>query len=288
MKGLSVIAVWLFLLGAVSAPVAATPVAAATSVAQPLRVAYCEECAPFQFRDEAGEPAGLLMDHWRLWSKKSGRPVQFLPARWSETLALVKTGRADLHAGLFRTEQRLRTLSFGTPLHRSETHLFVHHTLPLPKTAQAALPFRIGVLAGDSLESHLRRHLPTSTLVPHTTFSEVMTALKEGSLLLFAADTLTGIHHLKEHGLLTSYRYHRQAPLTQAMWRVAAAKGREALLAEVEAGFARITPAELAAITARWGVSEARAPPTLATLTPEERAWIRDHPIIDLGIDGRW
>ena len=35
-----------------------------------LSVVYCVDCVPFHYQDENGEPAGLIIDHWRLWSEK--------------------------------------------------------------------------------------------------------------------------------------------------------------------------------------------------------------------------
>ncbi len=43
----------------------------AASKAEPISTAYCIDCVPFQFKDENGEAAGLIIDLWRLWSEKT-------------------------------------------------------------------------------------------------------------------------------------------------------------------------------------------------------------------------
>ncbi len=37
-----------------------------------ISVAYCEDCVPFQFKDENGKPKGMVIDHWRFLEKKPG------------------------------------------------------------------------------------------------------------------------------------------------------------------------------------------------------------------------
>ena len=64
-------------------------------------IAYSKDLAPFHFSDDNGQPAGMIVDTWRLWSKKTGIAIDFRPAEWHDTLTLVGSGAADVHAGLF-------------------------------------------------------------------------------------------------------------------------------------------------------------------------------------------
>ena len=57
-----------------------------------LTVAYCLDCVPFHYQDDKGEPTGLIIDYWRLWSKKTGVSVEFVVAPWGETLKMVGGG----------------------------------------------------------------------------------------------------------------------------------------------------------------------------------------------------
>jgi len=66
-----------------------------------ISVAYCTDCVPFHFRDEEGQPAGMIVDLWQLWSEETGIGIDFQPATWSETLQRVGDGRSQVHAGLF-------------------------------------------------------------------------------------------------------------------------------------------------------------------------------------------
>ena len=55
-------------LGLIALVMAATPVLVAPAAAitadgeAPISIAYCIDCVPFQFQDENGEPAGMIID----------------------------------------------------------------------------------------------------------------------------------------------------------------------------------------------------------------------------------
>ena len=89
----------LFMVAALVLWAPAEPIAAGRS--EPISVAYCIDCVPFQFQGEDGKPAGLIIDLWRLWSEKTGIEIDFRPGRWDETLRMVR-------------DEYLLTNTFGT------------------------------------------------------------------------------------------------------------------------------------------------------------------------------
>ena len=70
-----------------------------------LIIAYNVSNPPLKFKDKNETAAGILIDLWRLWSKKTGISVEFREALFEETIQMVSTGEADLHAGLFYTKE---------------------------------------------------------------------------------------------------------------------------------------------------------------------------------------
>ena len=71
-----------------------------------LRIAIASDLMPYSFVDDKGQAKGLLVDYWRLWSKKTNHPIVFIPSTWSGSLDLLKTKQADIHAGLFKLASR--------------------------------------------------------------------------------------------------------------------------------------------------------------------------------------
>ena len=187
----------------------------ASNAAEPgkISVAYCIDCVPFHFQDKNGQPAGMIVDIWRLWSERTGTKVEFRAASWAETLQMIRDGRADAHAGLFFSDLRAEFLEYGSSLTETATHYFYAKKLPTIDTIQGLAPYKVGVLAGDFVEGFLRRKLPKGTIVGFESYDAIMKALSDGNLQVFAADTPTGIFHLQRSGLGFDFVFLADKPL---------------------------------------------------------------------------
>ncbi len=62
--------------------------------------------APLAFRNQQGEPDGLIIDIWRLLGQKMQRPIEFELLDWQHTLHKVRDSQLHIHGGLLRSEER--------------------------------------------------------------------------------------------------------------------------------------------------------------------------------------
>jgi len=219
---------------------------------QPLTVSYCIDCVPFEFQDENGAPAGMIIDTWRLFSKKTGIPLDFIAFPWSQTLDLVGSGAADVHAGLFYTEDRDSYLDYGPPLFQSDTHLFFHESVTPTADLESLTAFRIGVMKGDIAATYLKTQVPDAILAEYTGYDALIADLKLGKIRVFAADTPTALYYLDQADLQDQFAYLTQSPLYQSDWFVAARNGDDSTLDLVNQGMAQITDQERSQIARRW------------------------------------
>ena len=242
----------------------------------PLQIAYCLDCVPFQFQDEEGRASGLIIDLWRLWSDKSGRPVEFLPFGWDDSLKRVGSGEVEVHAGLFFNDQRDEFLDYGGPLTQASSHIILRNGLPSYSKLSEMEGHRIGVLKGDFLEGYLKQRMAPERIVPYASYLDLMAALESGELDLFAADTLTAIHYLLKAEIVSEFSIETAHRLFSETWRVAVTEGRSDLLDEIDRGFEQLSKGERLRIYYRWdpsmvgvGVEKSEA----AELSREERRW---------------
>ena len=252
---LSILPVWRLLVPLIMAAASVLWAPAATIAANrsaPISTAYCIDCVPFQFQDENGEPAGLIIDIWRLWSERTGIEIDFRPGLWDETLRMVIEGQAEAHAGLFYSEHRAPYLEYGSYLTTTETHFFIKKGLPPVENVADLAAYRVGVLAFDYVERFLEERLPTGTVIVFESYDMIMDALRNGQLHVFAADTATGIYHLQKAGLGYSFEYPKDSPLYETDWLAATAKGDKDLIQIINQGLAMITKAERREIESRW------------------------------------
>ncbi|MCB2101301.1 MAG: transporter substrate-binding domain-containing protein [Rhodobacterales bacterium] len=226
-----------------------------------LTIAYCGDCAPFQFTGPDGAADGRIIDLWRLWADRAGVALRFLPVPRGQGVAALRDGRADAHAGLFFTPARRAVLDYGPMVARTDTHLFHHQDVALPQTARGLKAFRIGVLAGDAMESWLTGRAGAPSVVTFADDAALMAALPDGTIKVFAADALTGLHRLAQAGLVAQFRHRKQQALHVSDWYAAVAKGNGPLLRRITEGLAAIPPAERRRIARTWASGGRAADP---------------------------
>ncbi len=217
-----------------------------------IKIAIGEDFAPFEFVDENGEVAGLVADVWRLWSAKTGTPVEFLPLRWAETLEAVRTGRADVHAGLNKNADRERYLDFSKGIYSTHVALFFPSGMRISHKKNKLAGFEIGVLKGSFEETLIRERFPKAKLVSFPTVDGLYDALKDGRIALFADVVQTAFYNLSKRDILDGYSFDNGELLDTNYLYAAVAKGNAQLLDAVERGLDSISTEERAAISKKW------------------------------------
>ncbi|MGD9192953.1 MAG: transporter substrate-binding domain-containing protein, partial [Desulfobacterales bacterium] len=223
---------------------------AGTSV-QRITIAVSTDTVPFHFIDDQGRPSGIIVEMWRLWSKKTGVEIKFKSASWNETLAMVRDGRADAHAGLNYNQDREKFLDFGKPLTRSDSFFFFHKDIYGLNAIEDLIPFRIGVVKGAHEASILKAALPQAALVEYADQKSLYDAVKREDIKVFADVEQMARHFLIQRGIAHQYRYNLESPLDKNAFYPAVGDG-DAKLTLIEKGFEKISAQELAEIERRW------------------------------------
>lgn len=217
-----------------------------------ISVVYCQDIAPFEYTDKEGNPAGLIIDFWQLWSEKTGITVNFVEASWNQTLTMVKNGEVDAHAGLFFNEEREKYLEYGTILSKTSTNVFLHNSLHFPKDLKKLAAYRIGVIEKDVVEGYLSDLLGSGSIVAYPDYQSLVKDLQDEKIKAFAADTPTGLFYLSESNLLPKFHYQKGDPLYQSDWYIASTKGRTELVSVINEGMKQISSDERTYIARRW------------------------------------
>ena len=89
-----------------------------------LVVAVTSNYPPFTQNDINGQPAGMFVDIWNLWSQKAGHEVTFRISDWAGTLAALKNGEADIHSGLYYSETRELWMDYSRPFYVNSSSFY--------------------------------------------------------------------------------------------------------------------------------------------------------------------
>ena len=207
--------------------------------------------APFAFLDPSGQPQGMTVDFWKLWSQKTRVAVEFRLLEWDAALAAVREGQADVVGGLFRTPQREKIFDFTEPYFTITTDLFFHSQIHGIRTFEDLSGFTVGVVQGDSAEEWIREKYPSIRLEAYPDTERLVKATLSGTIKVFVADTQVVRFYLAK---LDSGNGIREAdhPVSVNPQYAAVKKGHRPLLMVVQQGFAQISEPEKDAIVATW------------------------------------
>jgi|UPI0006800476 PAS domain S-box-containing protein len=256
---------------------------------RPLVVVYNAGTPPFKFTDADGRAAGILPDIWRLWSQKSGIPVAFKQTSWERSLEMVRSGEADLHAGMFYSAQRDQLYEFTRPTIGIEYYFYLHKNILGVKTEADLEGLVIGVPKGFT-HSYAREHLKGVSLVVFDSFETLYQAALEGRVKAFISPAANLSHFFAKTGEPNPFRRLSDRPFYSRDYRGAVREGNAQLLDLIDAGLKQISPQEFQVIADRWGAGRdsGRISMPQLTLNAEERAWLDRHPVIEIGVDGAW
>jgi polar amino acid transport system substrate-binding protein len=242
---------------------------------------------PFSSINQDGEPVGVGIDLWRLWSKKTGIPVRFRLTDINRSLEEIRDGRADMHAGLLYSKTRSDWLAFTPPFLETPAYLYYRfEDAPLSLTDFSSA--RIGTQG--PIPQHLFSMLfPQASQVVYENIPHMIRAVEAQEIDAFIADRPSTDFALIRLGMRGNF-IALDKILFKISLRAAVPKDRHDLLNAIEQGLKAINHEEMDALLARWIDQSARIAIELPLqsklkLSPREEAWLKQHPKLRIAID---
>lgn len=265
--------------------------ALAYTMAEKLRFSFIRDYPPYTLVNAEGEPAGMFIDIWRLWSEKTGIPIEFVPGTWNESIEAIRNGTADVHAGQHRHGEHERYLEFTDPIYVSSSALFYPVKNGRLYSMRELEGKRVGALRGSQAEEVLRREYPYAVTVPMESSEAMVTDAVNGAIWAFVDEVPPTLALLSRQGRTGEF-----LRLGEELYRsevyAAIRSGRRDLLERVNGGLGGIATAELMEIESRWIADPAarvfQQHSGDLSLTAAEEAWLDQHQFIRLGVDPSW
>ncbi|WP_170920447.1 PAS domain S-box protein [Desulfacinum hydrothermale] len=224
---------------------------------RPLQVVLDDNYPPYIFRDPDGHLQGILVDQWHLWEQATGRSVQLVAMDWGKALESFRQGRGDVIDTIFQTPNRAKIYSFGKPYAEIPVSIFYHTTISGLPDAHSLGGFAVAVKKGDACIQVLRNN-GVRTFVKYLSYEAIIRAAAAGKVKIFCIDDPPAYYFLSKYGLTD--RFKRGFSLYSGWFHRAVRKGDEAVLEEVERGFASLDPQSLEAIDRKWMGTPLQAP----------------------------
>lgn len=222
----------------------------ATAGRHTLTVAHSAQYPPYAYLDEEGTPHGYLIDLWNAFGKANNMDIRFKLGSWQESMDMVRDAEADIHGGLFFNEERDVFLDFGPTIMDLTTHLYVRNGL---STVEADTCL-VGVVKGGFSEHFMRKERPGRAIITYESSHASIKAAKAGSIDAFIADRPTGIHHMRQLGIIDDFS--SKEMLYSNPLRGAVREGDTVTLDIIMQGWPKIAPATVKIIEGKWFVDK--------------------------------
>lgn len=224
--------------------------------AKTLIVAHDSHYPPFSYLDEQGKPSGLLIELWQVFGEKNKMQVEFRLVDWQESIDMVRSGKADVHGGLFFSKSRAEFFDFGPKIMDMSTRLFLNSDASVNFDEDRSL--EVGVVSGGLEEAFMRQNHPSHPLITFGDNENMIKAALNGDFKAFVADYPIATYYL--HSLHGEEQFRVGPELYHNTLRPAVRRGEKRLRALLEDGWKRISEADQRRIQQKWFRTETRTP----------------------------
>jgi PAS domain S-box-containing protein len=221
------------------------------SAAERATIVGSKSYAPFFFLDAAGEPAGIWVDTWRLWSEKTGVEVGFVSKEWGKALKHVAEGDGDVIAGFMYSPERDEIFDYSESFYEVAANIFFHNSIYGLRSLKELSGFKIGVVKDDYAETYIKQNLADAHVVTYPGFRDLVDGAVSGEVRVFVADTPIVLFHLARHGHSQEFKVSRD-PLYSMKIFAGVKEGNRRLLDIVNEGLGSISEDEKRLLDEKW------------------------------------
>ncbi len=204
---------------------------------------------PYVFRNDEDKLQGILVDEWKLWSRKMGTPVEIHAMDWADALDGMRNGEYDVIDTIFYTDERDAWLDFSEPTATIDAPIFYQREISGITGVSSLGGFIVAAKEGDNCISILQRN-GVSEIQEYSSYEAIIDAAKAGEIRVFVMDEPPALYFLYQKGIANEFK--RTEPLYSGQFHRAVKAGNLDTLHMVEEGFSQISPAEQQRISDKW------------------------------------
>lgn len=224
----------------------------ANEIPKKIKVAIAQSNIPYHFVNEKNEADGLAVDIWKEWQLHTGIEVEFVSGNWPESIEAVKSGKADIHAGLAYSPERTEELAFGDGLYSVSSNLYVHKNIVGISSFEQVTPFVVGVIRNAAYTHLLLSKNPKAKLKYYDSRRELLEGVARGEVNTFVELDYMSMQFQGFKEVAEAYPVYKSLMLADLELKVAVQKDNAQWLNVINEGLAKISPQKVAELEGRW------------------------------------
>ena len=271
--------------GAEGKPFRLSPEESAWLAAHPrIRIGTMNAWPPLDFVDERGRPQGVGVDYIRALNRRLGGVLEIVPGPFSENMEAVKAKRLDALMDITPKPEREPFFNF-TAAYLSVPHAIASRSgAPAYECEKALAGKTVALERGFYNVKYMRRHHPDVTVREYDSTSAALDAVSRGEADAYIGNRAV-IRYIIDTELLGNLRVVGRSEKPPTVLAIGVRKDWPLLATILDRALLDMDHEEERRIRERWGGRSGDVQPRIE-MTPEERAWASEHPVVRIAFDG--
>jgi two-component system sensor histidine kinase/response regulator len=251
-----------------------------------ITVVATEDNLPFSFKLPNGNPSGLYVEFWQLWSKTNNIPIRFVLLPFEESIALLKQ-KNTLHVGLFKNQQRQQWADFSLPIHNVQTGIIYNRSIDKKSKLRELSDIKIASQYFSFQESYLKENFASFEQSTYKNFDDALEKLLDNEVQAVVAELPNAFAQIAKKGLTGVFTISEEIIVSNNVFGVIA-KGQPELLAKINAGIKNMPVNKIIELEKQWLPTLKpffQKSSSVASLTDNEKKWLSENNSFSLGTD---
>ncbi|WP_448212264.1 transporter substrate-binding domain-containing protein [Colwellia sp. MEBiC06753] len=256
-----------------------------------LNLGFAVSLSPYMDYSNSGQAQGLFIDIWRLWSRYNDIEVNFVGDTMARINELVKTGGLDVQIALPASDITLPGLTKAIKIYQSLSKVFVLNDYPDITSMEQLGGHTVGLFQTSPYIEELKAKYPQIKLSYFADHREMLRAAENRQVSAVIAE-VENMQVKLVNANLQSLFHILDAPVFDIDIFSLVTVDNPKLAEFIQIGFDKIPVEELQKLETAWladgkdGYFQAQN--TDIELSPEQKSWLRAHPILTVGISSDW
>ncbi len=244
--------------------------------------------APFDFVDENGQYQGVTNDYLNIIREKTGLTIKMHIDSWDNLMSRFKAGQIDLMPAIYYSSEREKFVHYTQSYSKHAEFIFVRSGDKHYRSLQDLYGKKVAIVGGYTVENYLKQNHPEIQIVAEPDILQALNALLTGKADAMINDIASTSHLAAQYNIVD---FEPSLLLKERILHLhMASHKREPLLASIiDKVFASISDDTHRQIMAKWvTLTPQKMKVPKLVLTPTEKAWLEQHPILYTTSDPSW
>ena len=254
-----------------------------------IRIGIMDDWPPMDYVDEAGQPKGIGADFVELLNERLAGRIEIVPGAWSNVLEECKAGRLDAVMDITPRPDREEHFLFTRP-YANIPHVIVGRKGGEYFDSFESLNARtVAVEAAFFVGSYLRDRHPRIRLAEYPATRDALAAVSSGRADAYVGSRAVATWLIARE-LLSNLQIQGTVRETASVNAIGVRKDLPRLHSILNAAMVSLSADVVQDIYERWGGAgwSQAAELSWIDLSPQEKRWLDEHPVIRVGSNPRW